>query len=123
MLLGTVVLLSLFGLLMVYDASQFEAFRDFGDGYYYIKQQLVWVVLGFGALGFASVFDYHHWQKIASPLFLLSLLMLLLVFIPGLGVSVGGAHRWLRVFGMTIQPAEIIKLSSVIFWQVFSAKR
>lgn len=123
MLLGSVLLLSLFGLLMVYDASQFEAFRDFGDNYYYIKQQLIWVVLGFCALGFFSIFDYRRWQKLSLPMFIISLGMLLLVFIPGLGVSAGGAHRWLRIFGMTIQPAEIIKLTSVIFFANFFQKR
>ncbi|MDO8498824.1 MAG: putative lipid II flippase FtsW [bacterium] len=121
-LLGLVVFLSLFGLLMVYDASQFEAFRDFGDKYYYIKQQVFWVVLGFGALGFFSFFDYHRLQKLAIPFFLFSLLLLLMVFVPGLGVKAGGAHRWLRGPGFNIQPVEIIKLSSVIFFASFFKK-
>src|SRR3989344_8823989 len=70
LLLGGVVLLSIFGLLMVYDASQFEAFQDLGDKYYFIKQQLLWVVLGFTALGFFSIFDYHRLQKLSPFLFL-----------------------------------------------------
>lgn len=115
-LLTAVVLLSLFGLLMVYDASQFEAFRDLGDRYYFIKQQVVWMILGFAALGFFSFFDYHHLRRFALPAFIFSLLLLLLVFVPGLGASAGGAHRWLRIFGLTVQPAEIIKLSLIIFF-------
>lgn len=121
--LGGVVLLSIFGLLMVYDASQFEAFQDLGDKYYFIKQQLIWVILGFSALGFFSVFDYHRLQKLSPFLFLLSLVLLLLVFVPGLGFAAGGAHRWLKIAGITAQPAEIIKLSSVIFFASFFQQR
>ncbi len=118
-LLGTVILLVTFGLLMVYDASQFEAFRDLGDKYYFFKSQVMWVILGFLSLGFFSFFDYHRLQRFALPLMGVSLFLLFLVFIPGLGVSAGGAHRWLRILGMTIQPAEIIKLASVIFFATY----
>lgn len=122
MLLGGVIILSIFGLLMVYDASQFEAFKDLGDKYYFIKQQLIWVVLGFASLGFFSVFDYRRLQKFAPILFVLSLILLLLVFVPGLGSAAGGAHRWLKIAGFTLQPAEIMKLASVIFFASFFQK-
>lgn len=121
-LLGCVAVLSVFGLLMVFDSSQFEAFQDLGDKYYFIKQQLMWTVLGFFSLGFFSFFDYHRLQKIALPFFLFSLLLLLLVFIPGLGISAGGAHRWLKVAFLTIQPAEIVKLSTIIFLAILFQK-
>ncbi|MCL4366880.1 putative lipid II flippase FtsW [Patescibacteria group bacterium] len=113
-LLGTVLILSLFGLLMVYDVSQVQAFQNLGDKYYFIKQQIVWALLGYVALLFFSMLDYHILEKIALPAFVISVILLLLVFVPGLGVISGGAHRWLRL-GINIQPAEIIKLSSVIF--------
>lgn len=116
--LGVVILLTLFGLLMVYDASQFEAFREYGNKYYFFRSQLVWVALGFLSLSFFSFFDYHRLAKIALPLFVFSFFLLLIVFVPGLGISAGGAHRWLRIFGFTIQPAEIIKLAAVIFLAV-----
>lgn len=122
-LLGIVSVLVLFGLLMVYDSSQFEAFKDYGDKYYFFRSQVMWVVLGFLALGFFSFFDYHRLQKIAFPGFILSLVLLFLVFIPGFGVSAGGAHRWLRIFGFTIQPAEIIKLSSIVFLATYFQDR
>ncbi len=123
MLLFGVVLLCGFGLLMVYDASQFEAFKDLGDKYYFIKQQIMWVVLGFISLWFCSIFDYHRWMKYGTLFFIFSLVLLFLVFIPGLGVSAGGAHRWLKIAGLTIQPAEIIKLSTVIFLASFFQKQ
>lgn len=114
-LLGTVIILTLFGLLMVYDASQFEAFRDFGNKYYYIGKQLQWVVPGIVALIVFGLIDYHYWQKFALPALLLSVLLLLLVFVPGLGVSAYGAHRWLGIAGFTVQPVEFIKLTSIVF--------
>jgi len=118
-----VLLLSIFGLLMVFDSSQFEAFQEFGDKYYFVKQQLVWFGLGFIGLGFFNFFDYHRLQKIAYPIFFISIILLFLVFIPGLGISAGGAHRWLRVLGLTIQPAEIIKLSAIIFFATLFQKK
>ncbi len=118
----TVCILTLFGLIMVYDSSTVQAFQDFGDKYFYIKQQLIWVVLGFGALGFFSILDYHHLHKIALPFFAFALLLLLAVYVPGLGVAAGGAQRWLKVGFFTLQPTEIIKLASVIFFAVIFAK-
>jgi len=115
-LLGTVLIICAFGLLMVYDSSQFEAFQSFGDSYYYIKQQGISFLLGILAMSFFTFFDYHKLQKFALPVLIFSLGLLVLVFVPGLGVSAYGAHRWMKLFGFTIQPAEIIKLTSIIFF-------
>lgn len=122
-LLACVLALTLFGLVMVYDASVAQAFQTFGDKYYFIKQQLIWVVLGFISLTFFSFFNYRYLRQFATSAFLISALLILLVFIPGLGVNAGGAHRWLKVFGFTIQPAELIKLSSVIFFAALFERR
>lgn len=114
-LLGIIALLSIFGLLMVYDASPAEAFNEFGDKFYYIRQQSISALIGFGLLGFFSVFSYRRLEKLAVPMLFVSIVLLLLVFVPGLGVRAGGAHRWLSLFGFTLQPAEIIKLTTVVF--------
>lgn len=111
----TVAILVIFGLVMVYDSSATQALRDFGDTNYYIRQQLIWVVLGFVSTVFFIFFNYHKFKKIALLLLLGSLGLLLTVFIPGLGTAAGGAHRWLDLGVLTIQPAEIIKLTSVIY--------
>lgn len=107
--------LTIFGLLMVYEVSAVSALQSFGDRYYFIRQQVIWVVLGFLALIFFSLFDYHRFEQLAWPLFGASFLLLLMVFVPGLGVEAGGAHRWLKVAGFTVQPTEVIKLMSIIF--------
>lgn len=122
-LLLIVCLLSGFGLLMVYDASVVQALKDYKDSYYYIKQQLIWMILGFLSLFLFLNFDYKKFRHLAFPLMIFSLILLVAVFIPGLGISGGGAHRWLRIGPITIQPAEIIKLTSVIFLSTLFEKR
>ncbi len=114
-LLIVVGILVIFGLIMVYDASVIQALKDFKDSYYYIRQQLIWVLIGSVSIFFFSSFDYKKFKSLALPLLIFSLLLLLAVFIPGLGVTGGGAHRWLKFGPMTIQPTEIIKLTGVIF--------
>lgn len=116
-------MLVVFGLLMVYDASAIQGLNDFKDSYFYIRQQLIWVAVGVVSMFLFSRFDYRKFKTFATPLLLFSLLLLIAVFIPGLGVSGGGAHRWLRLGIATIQPAEIIKLSGVIYLATLFEKR
>lgn len=122
-LLISVLILTGFGLLMVYDTSAVQALKDFNDSLYYIRQQLIWVGLGLISMFFFASFDYKKLRTYSVPLILFSFLLLLAVFIPSLGVSGGGAHRWLRLGPITIQPAEIIKLTGVIFLAAVFEKR
>ncbi|MDO8619091.1 MAG: putative lipid II flippase FtsW [Candidatus Daviesbacteria bacterium] len=114
-LLITTAVLVIFGLVMVYDASVVQGFKDFNDNNYYIRQQLIWVALSLVVGVFFTKLDYHFLKQIATPVLIGSLLLLVAVFIPGLGVSGGGAHRWLNFGFFTVQPAEIIKLTGAIF--------
>lgn len=114
-LLIIVAILIIFGLIMVYDASFIQALKDFKDGYYYIRQQMIWVLIGVFLMIFFANFDYTRFRTIASYLLFFSLLLLMAVFIPGFGIAGGGAHRWLKIGPLTLQPAEIIKLTGVIF--------
>lgn len=122
-LLLMVAVLVVFGLMMVYDASAIVGLKDFKDSLYYIRQQLVWVVVGIASMIFFINFNYKKFKLLSVPLFLFSVILLLSVFIPGLGVSGGGAHRWLRLGMVTIQPAEIIKLTGVIYLAVLFEKK
>ena len=114
-LLLNVIVLVIFGLIMVYDASVVQGLKDYGDSYYYIRQQLIWVSLGILSMFFFMNFDYRRFKSYSLPMLLISLLLLLAVFIPGIGISGGGAHRWLKFGSITVQPAEIIKLTGVIY--------
>lgn len=100
---------------MVYDASSASAARDFGDKYYFLKDQLKWVVLGVGAMVLTSVFPYKNYYKL-SPIILAGAIgLLIMVFIPGLGVKLYGARRWIDFRLFTVQPSEIAKLAVIIY--------
>lgn len=114
-LLISVLTLVVFGLVMIYDASSVIAFRDFGDKYHYIKIQLVWALLGFLAMGFFALFDYRKFYNLSLGILVLAIVLLLLVFVPGVGVRALGAHRWLNLGFFILQPAEFIKLSLTIY--------
>jgi cell division protein FtsW len=114
-LLFETILLTLFGFFMIYDASSFISFRDFGDKYHYIKDQSVWMIFGFLGLFLFARFDYHKLYNLSLPLLVAALIMLGSVFVPGIGVSVLGAHRWLNLRFTILQPAEGIKLILAIY--------
>ena len=122
-ILGLVMGLTLFGVLMVYNASVVIAFRDFADKYYYVRQQAVWALIGLIVLFLASKFNYQKLIKIATPLMLLTILFLLIVLIPSIGIQALGARRWLSLGGFNFQPAELAKLTSVIFFASFLTKK
>jgi len=114
-LLSIVLILTLFGLLMLFDASSFIAFRDFNDKYYYLREQSTWLVIGLVGLTFFSFFDYHKLYYLAVPILLVAILLLLMVFIPGIGVYVLGARRWINMGFFILQPAEFVKLGLAIY--------
>lgn len=114
-LLGTTVFLTLFGLFMIYDASSVIAFRDFGDKYYYIKNQSLNALLGFAAMIFFSFFDYKKLYNLSIIILVVAIGMLLAVFLPGIGVYALGAHRWINLGVTVLQPAEFVKLSLAIY--------
>src|ERR1035437_2360357 len=114
-LLLSVVFLTLFGLFMIYDASSFVAFRDFGDKYHYIKDQFFWIILGLASLGIFSFFDYHKLFNLALPILVVGILLLIMVFVPGLGVTLLGARRWVNFHIFLLQPSEFVKLALAIY--------
>ena len=103
------------GLTVLASASSDLGKVDFDNPYYYLKDQLIFGI-GIGALGFAVgyFFNYHNYRKLATPLLIANIILLLLVFTP-LGISSGGAQRWLPVGPLTIQPSELMKLVIVIY--------
>lgn len=108
-------LVSLFGILMVYDSSVAIAIRDFSDQYYFAREQVRGLIIGLGVLLLFSRIDYRRWYPLALPMLLVTLLLLLAVFLPGVGVRALGAHRWIRIGSLVVQPAEFAKLSLLIY--------
>src|SRR3989344_4486644 len=114
-LLFSVALLTFFGLFMIYDVSSYVAFRDFEDKYHYVKDQSIWVILGFVGLLFFSNFNYRRLKLLALPILFVALTLLILVFVPGVGIRVLGANRWIDTGIFVLQPAEFVKLALAIY--------
>lgn len=110
-----VIALLSFGVVMVYSSSAVSAYVNFNDSYYFLKRQIIWVTLGVAAMLLTLNMDYHVWRKWATPTLILTIVLLILVLIPGLGKVVNGARRWLGFGSLYLQPSEIAKLSMVLF--------
>ncbi len=114
--LTTVIILLVLGLMMVFSASYPSAYYTFGSGYYFIKRQLAWAILGILAMVVTSKISFRKYKQIAPTLFIISLLLLVIVLIPGIGKSIKGARRWLGFGPFTIQPSEIAKITLILFY-------
>ncbi|MCR4425744.1 MAG: putative lipid II flippase FtsW [Firmicutes bacterium] len=103
------------GIIMVFSASSVTAYHELGDPYYYLKRQSLWAAIGMVALVITMNVNYKVWAKFAVPMVVVSVLMLALVVVPGVGVLVAGSRRWLGFGPLRVQPSELSKLSLVIF--------
>ncbi len=122
-IIAIAVTLSLFGILMVYDSSVAIAIRDFGNQYYYVQEQFKWLLVGFIALTVFSFIDYRVWYRLALPLLLATMVLLLAVFLPGIGVAALGAHRWLNFGLFVLQPAELAKLTLIVYLSAWFSQK
>ncbi len=122
-LLGAVLALVSLGLVMVYSASAVTAAEKQGDGFYFLKRQLLAAGVGLVAMAAAVRLGYRRLARLAYPMLLLSIVLLVMVLIPGVGTVVGGARRWLRLPGLSLQPAEIAKFTWVIYLAYSLAKK
>lgn len=104
-----------FGLLMVYSSSYIFAQERSGDGFAFIKKQLIFAAMGFSGMIAMMRVPYRKWAQWTYPIAIASILLLILVLIPGIGAKVGGAQRWLRLGPLNFQPAEIAKFAMILF--------
>ena len=109
------VALTCFGIVMVYSASSVMAAKKFNDGFYFLKRQGIFALLGFALMAIAMRIDYQQWRRLAVPLLMACLVLLVLVFVPGIGGKVKGASRWLRFPGFNFQPSELAKMALIIY--------
>ena len=105
MLVAAVCGLVLFGIIMVYSASSYNAEVNYGNEYYYMYKQIIGAILGFSAMFALSVIDYHILIKFRYIILGISYVLLVLVFIPGIGVENYGAKRWISLGFMSLQPS------------------
>jgi cell division protein FtsW len=114
LLIVTIALL-LFGSVMIFSASSVIAFSREGDSYFYLKKQLLWVLAGLPFMGLLSKISYQKLRRFSHVGLVLSFLLLILVLIPGIGRTAGGANRWIEIGSFTFQPSELAKLAVILF--------
>lgn len=110
-----VLFLCMFGCIMVYSASCYSAEVNYGNKFHFLIKQIIGVVLGLGGMIFFYFFPYEKLKKLKWWLVIISVVCLVLVFVPLIGVENYGAKRWIGLFGITIQPSELAKFAFVIF--------
>lgn len=116
-------LLLVFGLIMLASASSIVAYNDYQDSYHFFKRQFVSVVIGVVSFWFFSKIDYRRLRVFALPSLIVSIILLLLVFVPGLGREVNGSQSWLNIFGFSLQPAELVKISVMVYLAALFEKK
>ena len=123
LLLAVFVVLNLIGLVMVLSASSVNALARQGSPYYYFAKQALWS--GLGAVVFVAALrvDYRRWRHLSLPVLGISILLLMLVLVPGIGVNANGSSRWLGVGNFGIQPSEFAKLGMLLFAADLLARR
>ncbi len=113
---------SLFGLLMIYDASVPESLLTFGHPWYYALRHAVWIILGISAFATVSFVPKSVLKKLSPLIFLGALCLLIAVLIPGIGSRLQGAQRWILLGPVPLQPAEISKLAVILFFSSWLSK-
>ena len=111
----SVILLSLFGLLMIYSSSSIWAEYKFNDSLHYLKYQSFFFILGLMLMIFISKIDYRLYYKYSNKILLISFILLILVLIPRIGSIINGSRSWFRIGPLGIQPSEAAKISLIIF--------
>ncbi len=119
LLITVVALLLALGFVMVCSTSLHLGEKLANDSFYYPKHQLIHIMLGVIAASVVRFFPMVFWEKTGQPFFLIGLLLLILVLIPGLGVQVNGSMRWLSIIGVRVQVSEMVKLISIIYMAGF----
>lgn len=123
-LVATALGLVLFGLIMLLSATGPVAISRFGSQYYFLKHQiLAGVIPGLFGMGFALLVPFSVWKKLAPFMLFASIGLLVLVFLPGIGVEINGARGWLKFGEFMFQPSELVKLAFLIYLSAWLAER
>ncbi len=121
LLLLAVILISLFGLLMIYSSSNIWAEYKYNDPYKYLKSQAIFLIIGYILMIIISKFPYQNYKKLANIIFLTCTIMLILVLIPGIGTVRNGSRSWFGIGSLGLQPSEFAKLGLIIFTSKYLA--
>ncbi len=115
LLVALLVVLNLVGLVMVLSASSVLSLSQYHSPWHYFDRQVLWLLVGSAAFVVALRVDHRRWRRLARPGMAVAMLLLLAVLVPGVGVTVGGATRWVGTSSLQIQPSELAKLALILF--------
>ncbi len=118
-----VVMLTIIGIVMIFSTSGIVGFSYFQDSYYFVKRHLVYVLVGVLAMGMGLALSPDRYRNWLFPGFSVSVLLLLLCFVPGLGVRIAGATRWLNLVVFQFQPSEFAKFFVCVFLATYLSRK
>ena len=111
----SVILLTIIGTIFIYSASSYSAEATYGDKFYFVKKQVIGILIGIVAMVITCIVDYNILKKFRYVVAIISVILLLLVFVPGIGIENYGAKRWIGFGSITLQPSEVAKFSLILF--------
>ena len=114
-LLISVILISLFGVIMIYSSSYIWASYKYNDPYKYLKNQALFFIIGIILMNIVSKIDYKKYFKYSNKILISCIILLILVLIPGIGTIRNGSRSWFGIGSFGIQPSEFAKLGLIIF--------
>lgn len=123
LLFGSTMILISIGVVMIYSASAIYANEQMKDSAYFLKRQLVYLSIGAVLAYLASAVNYRAMRRHAKKILGLVILMLVIVLVPHIGHSSGGARRWFKILGFSFQPSEFLKLAVIFYFADFLDRR
>ena len=122
LLIIAVTILAVLGAVFIYSASKYSALSTYNDQFYFVKKQVLGIVIGSVVMAITCFFDYEKLKKINLLFAIVTLVLLGLVFVPGVGVENYGAKRWIGIGTLTLQPSELAKFSLILFSASYISK-
>ena len=121
-LLFSILILSIFGIIMIYSSSSIWADYKFHDSFHYLKYQTIFFIIGIILMITISKIDYHIYYKYSNKILLVCFILLVLVLIPGIGSIRNGSRSWFGIGSLGIQPSEAAKIGLIIFTSKYLSK-
>jgi len=118
-----VLTLLMIGTVMIYSSSAIYGFERFGNSMFFLKKHLLFLLIGFIAMLSIMSLDLKRIQNASKYILIFSILLLGLVLVPNIGVSVGGARRWFRIWNLSFQPSEFVKFSLILYMADFLSRK
>lgn len=117
------LLLLMIGIVMIYSSSAIYALDKFGESVFFLKKHIIFLMFGFLLMFWLMSVDLAYIERLSRPLLIISIILLFIVLIPGIGVTAGGARRWFRMGPVSLQPSELAKFALITYLASFVARK